>query len=615
MSRIATGRTTALCISILVVVAVVAAAQMNSTPSPSSAPTSAVASVGPAARYGLWSLAPALVAIFLAITTRQVILALALGILTASGMLACLNGIYNPITFVTQAMDRYLLGVLAHTKKDGTGVDLEHITILLYTFFMGAMIGVLTASGGTRALVARVTRRVDSRRSGQFSAYIAGLLIFFDDYASAMIVGPGVRPIFDRLKISREKLAYLVNITAAPVSSIFLGTWLAVQIGWIDGGLDAIGSQPPEFLKNASAGTMFWSTIPYRTYTLLALAMAALVALTGRDFGPMKRCESRALAHTEDALPGEQSDPTLRRAYLAVVPAGLLIAMTVGLMFKTGHEACTLAGVPISWSGGQQIIDSLREILGKSDSHYALLYASLSAAALSIVLTVGSRALSLAKTMEAAVSGMSAMFAATIILVLAWGLSRASTDLELGRAVEVFLHAKIESGAFSVQWLAPAIFIAAAIISFSTGTSWGTMAILLPPVVSIAAGLFAPMPAGQALTMFYAVVGSAMAGAVFGNTCSPLADVAVLSATFSQCDLAAHIRTALPYALVVALVGLLSTTGMDYALVRWAPAFHTAYWNVWMSLATGVVILFLILSIVGRPARPFKDEPPTAMNA
>jgi Na+/H+ antiporter NhaC len=608
MNRFATGRNAKRSLTILAAFAFLAVAQIAIAQQPASAPTSTPSLEGPAGKYGLWSLAPALVAIFLAIATRQVILALALGILTASGMLACYHGQYNPIIFVTQAMDRYLLGVLAYLKKDGSGVDLEHITILLYTFFIGAMIGVLTASGGTRALVARVTRSVDSRRSGQFSAYIAGLLIFFDDYASAMIVGPGVRPIFDRLRISREKLAYLVNVTAAPVSSIFLGTWLAVQIGWLDGGLDALGSEPPEFLKGVSAGSLFWTSIPYRTYTILALAMGALVALMGRDFGPMKRSESRALARTEEPLPGEQTDPTLRRAYLAVIPAGLLIAMTVGLMIKTGHDACQKAGVPVSFGGVRQIMDSLREILGKADSHHALLYASLSAAACAILITVTSRALSLAKTMQAAVSGMSAMFAASIILVLAWGLSAASKDLQLGRAVEMFLQAKVDSGVFSVQWLAPAIFIAAAIISFSTGTSWGTMAILLPPVVSITAGLFASMPASQALTMFHAAIGAAMAGAVFGNTCSPLADVAVLSATFSQCDLAAHIRTALPYALAVSVISLLSTSGMEYALARWAPAFHQAYWNVWMSLAAGVVMLVLLLSIVGRPARPQREE-------
>jgi Na+/H+ antiporter NhaC len=156
------------------------------------------------------------------------------------------------------------------------------------------MIGVLTASGSTRRGRAHYARSF--ARSGQLSASVAGVAVFFDDYASAMIVGPGLRPIFDRLRLSREKLAYIVNWTAAPVSSLFLSTWLAAQIGYIDSGLKALGDSAPAFLDGVNAATTFWATIPYRIYPVLAIVMVFLVSLTGRDFGPLRRAEAKAIS-------------------------------------------------------------------------------------------------------------------------------------------------------------------------------------------------------------------------------------------------------------------------------------------------------------------------------
>jgi len=580
--------------------------------------------VAPKDYYGLWAIAPPITAIILAVLTRQVIVALSLGVLTAGTMMCVMQGVHDPLRFVTYTMDRYVLGVLAPSRPGG-GADLEHITIILYTLFMGAMIGVCQANGGTRALVARVTRRVRTRRAGQLSTIVAGLLVFFDDYASAMIVGPGLRPIYDRLKISREKLAYLVNWTAAPDASIFLGTWLAVQISYIDGGFKMLGEAVPSFLAGTNAANTFWATIPYRTYTLLVLVMAVLVALTGRDFGGMRKAERRAADANgpQDTTAGAQpagstaasaavesqpvDDPRPRHWLLGATPALLMVLLTVLLMAWTGWQRAVGEGASLAFDSTSAVWAAVATILGKADSHHALLYASLGAAVLAVLTSVSSRSLTLAKTMEGATAGMSAMFTATIILVLAWGLAAGGKDLQLGPVAKEFLARQIEFGRFSVTWLPLSIFLAACLISFSTGSAYGTMAILCPPAVTIAAGLLADMPHDQALSMFYYCVGSAMAGAVFGNTCSPLADVTVLSSIFTGCDLYAHVRTALPYALVVAVVSMAATDGARYTLQHWRPDLYAECWRSYHGLALGALLLLLVLLVIGR--RQCRTEP------
>jgi Na+/H+ antiporter NhaC len=268
-------------------------------------------------------------------------------------------------------------------------------------------------------------------------------------------------------------------------------------------------------------------------------------------------------------------------------------------MSTTGLAAARAEGLALQFGEVDATWSSIKTILGKADSNYALLYASLSAAVLAILLAVIPRTLSLAKAMEAAVAGMAHMFAACIILVLAWGLAKASDDLQLGIVARDFLQKRIEAGTFSLQLLPLSVFVTACIISFATGTAWGTMALLCGPVVGIAAGLLTSLPADQALPLFYATVGGVMGGAVFGNTCSPLADVTVLSSIFSACDLSAHVRTILPYALVVAVVSVLSLDGLRYGLQRWSPELYPQ-WNIYWSLAVGAILLLLMLLAIGR---------------
>ena len=566
-------------------------------------------STGAAKRYGLWVIAPALVAILIAIFTRQVLVALPLGILTASAMMLAMDHIYSPIRCATYAVDHYLLGVLAPLSDDGASVDYDHLKVLTFTLLIGAMVGVIEANGGTRAMVARVTRHMRTRNRGQLGAWLAGVVVFFDDYANAMIVGPSFRPVFDRLRLSREKLAYIVDSTAAPVASVFIGTWLVTEISYIDTGLDALGSNRPEFLASMDGSTAFWSSLPYRTYAWLALVMVFVIAWTGRDFGAMRKAEDQASRETAPVGdPDAPTDHDGRGWWLAALPVAFLVLMTVGLLVQSGWQACGAEGRDIAFDSWDHIKTSVTEIMGAADSYTALLYASLSCAVFAVVMTLASRAQTLANTMDAVVSGMSRMFAACIVLMLAWGLSQGGEDLELGLVASDHLQHLQETGVFSVMFLPLATFITAAIVSFATGTSWGTMGILCPAVVAISARLFANMPEDQALTLFYATIGAVLTGAVFGDHCSPISDTTVLSSIASQCELGAHVWTQMPYALLVAFVGILCTDFLNYGLNRWAHGFFAQNEGliVYMGTAAGAVLLLLSVLIFGR--RPATAE-------
>ncbi len=591
----------------------------GATPSASALPASQAATSGGAkGGYGvkdlLRAIAPAVVAIILAMVLRQVIVALSIGILVAAVIMCCGSGNYSPVGWVTYAVDHYLFEVLAPLGDDGH-VDYGHMKIIIFTLFIGAMIGVIEANGGTRAMVARVTRRVGTRQKGQLGAFVAGLVVFFDDYANAMIVGPSMRPIFDRLRLSREKLAYIVDSTAAPVASIFIGTWLAYEISQLDEGFKAIGGSVPEFLAGVDGTTAFWRSIPYRTYAWLAIVMVFVVAVTGRDFGSMRKAEARAAAdptatETESAsVPRETGEGW----WLGFVPVFVLVAMVIGLLFYSGWSACRSdATVELAWGGVGAMFESIGTILGKADSYPALVYGSLGAAVVAVVTTVCSRALPLAKTMDGVVSGMARMFTACIILVLAWGLSQGGKDLELGQVASAFLQQEAGGELFPVTLLPLAIFITAGLVSFSTGTSYGTMAILCPVVIPISAGMLAGLPVDQAEPLFYAAVGAVLTGAVFGDHCSPISDTTVLSSIASECELSRHVWTQMPYAVVVAIVGILSMDGLNYAIERWTlPDFYDSYraWSWAWGLAVGTVLLLLIVLIFGRRPAAARTEP------
>ena len=530
---------------------------------------------------GWVSLLPPLLAIGLALLFREVVISLFAGVWFGALLWTGLD----PFAAILRSIDTFALPELA---------DSEHAAIILFSLLLGGMVGVMGRNGGTFGIVERLSPYATTPRRGQLAAYVQGLLIFFDDYANTLIVGNTMRPVTDRLRISREKLAYIVDSTAAPVSSIvFVSTWVGYEISLIADGLQAaaagVAEQNPTLaadLADASAFNVFIDTIPYRFYPLLALVFVLMIIWTGRDFGPMRTAEARAasgggvyrvdaalLTDTSGGMMEPPPDTPMRWWNAALPVVTVVVGVLLGLYFS-GRAALGPGDY------------SLREIFGEANSFHVLLWGSLLGCIVAIVLTLGQRLLSVQETMDAWVAGMRAMLLAMIILVLAWAL-QGVTEV-LGTAT--YLAAAVE-GAVPVGLLPVLVFLLAAAISFATGTSWGTMAILLPLVIPLGASLSAAseLAIEGHYTILLGVTSSVLAGAIFGDHCSPISDTTVLSSMASACDHMDHVRTQFPYALLVASVGMLLGD------------IPTAYgMSPWISLAGGTIILWLALRVFGK---------------
>lgn len=502
---------------------------------------------------GLLSLLPIVVAIGLALLTRQVLLSLFSGLLTAA--LLVHGG--TPWSALLHTVDPWLLDALA---------DRDHMKVTLFSLLVAATISVSSRSGGTEALVSLITRRATTRRSGMVATWAAGQVVFFDDYANCLVVGSSMRPVADRLRISREKLAYLVDSTAAPVATVALiSTWVGFEVGLMD---DAFSNAGLEI----NAYAFFLEGLPYRFYPLLALAFGFFIAISGRDFGPMAAAESRTLARPAEPAP---PSPPPAQALLAILPIAALVLVT-GLSLWSQGSAAAPEGA------------ALFEVIGAADGYDAMLHGSVVSLLLSVLMAVGSRRLTMGETNTALVEGMTELFEALAVLMLAWALGSAIGDLG---AADFLLGAMGES---IPAWSLPSItFILAAAIAFATGTSFGTMTVLMPLALPMALGMESP-PGFIAL----ATSASVLSGAVWGDHCSPISDTTVLSSTGTGCDHDAHVKTQMPYALAVGTVAVLLGT---------LPAGLGAPWYVLLPL--GVVGCAAVVWGVGRPPSATSTPP------
>ncbi len=474
---------------------------------------------------GPLSLLPVLVAIALALWTRQVVLSLLAGVATAA--LLVTGG--NPAAALAQIVDPWLLDAIASR---------DNAKVVAFSLLVAATVEILQRGGGTRAVVELIAGRARGRRSGMATTWGAGMVVFFDDYANCLIVGSSMRPLTDRLRVSREKLAYLVDSTAAPMATLALvSTWIGYEVGLIDTALKEAG-------KDINAYAFFLEGLPYRFYPLLALVFAGAIAFTGRDFGPMLKAESKVFSTPTKPL--ERVAPRASRIVLAAVPILLLVGVTAWSLWSQGTASMGTDA-------------RLFEIIGGADGYDAMLHGSIAAVVAAGILATTTRALTVGGTVDAAVDGMKALFEALLVLYLAWALGSAIGDLNAADYLVGLLGGSIPSAL-----LPTAVFLVASAIAFATGTSFGTMAVLMPLVVPLA---FAGDPASF---IPVAATASVLAGATWGDHCSPISDTTVLSSTGAGCDHAAHVATQLPYALCAGGLSIaLGTIPAGYGVPAW----------------------------------------------
>jgi len=491
--------------------------------------------------FGALSVAPPLLAIVLAVVTRKAVLSLFLGIWSGAVIVTGGLGIVQTFEWIVAAVS-----------------DEFQATILVFTLLLGSGVAMVWNLGGTAAARDWALERLDSQRQAGLVAWGLGIVLFFDDYANTAIVGSAMKDVSDRLRISREKLSYVVDSTAAPVATLGISSWVAFQLSLIGEGYEAAGV---DAANRPGTFEVFVSSIPFNMYAILAIVMVFLIVGSGRDYGEMLTAEHRSWTSgkvtRDEAVPmqdvaGELGEPPASTPRLAnfFVPVAVLVAVTVATALWSGEFS------PVGF-GGDLLAGEFGAAGGRLwdaalDASYevALMIGSFAMVASGFVLGRAYGVFGVGDATEYTIDGFSIMLTAASILVLAWGIGGAIDALGTGEYV-----ANIAVGSVSSAFLPALVFVVAGVIAFSTGTSWGTMGIVTPIAIPIAWEISGGGAAGH--TLVAAMVGVIFSGAIFGDHSSPISDTTVLSATFTGADLIDHVRTQIYYAVTVAAVVVL----------------------------------------------------------
>lgn len=486
-----------------------------------------------------WALVPPIVAIVLALITKEVYSSLFIGILVG-GLF------YSNFSFE---------GTITHIFNDGfVGVlsDSYNVGILVFLVILGAMVSLMNRAGGSAAFGHFAKQKIKTRAGAQLATIALGVLIFIDDYFNCLTVGSVMRPVTDEHKVSRTKLAYLIDATAAPVCIIApISSWAAAVSGFVEG---------------EDGFSIFIRAIPYNYYALLTIVMMVALVILNINFGPMKTYEENALkgdlftdgnaAAKEEAVPLN----TKGKVIDLVIPIITLITCCVIGMIYTG-----------GFFEGENFITAF----SNSDASVGLALGSIFAMLITIIIYLIRRVLTFSECMECLPAGFKAMVPAILILTFAWTL-KAMTD-SLG-AAEFVASAMAQSAEGLMNFLPAIIFLVGCFLAFSTGTSWGTFGILIPIVVAVFAN--------SNPQLMIISISACMAGAVCGDHCSPISDTTIMASAGAQCNHVNHVTTQLPYALLAAAV----------SFVTYIVAGFTQ--NAWISLPIGIILLLAVLLVI-----------------
>ncbi|MBE7031207.1 MAG: Na+/H+ antiporter NhaC family protein [Ruminococcaceae bacterium] len=487
-----------------------------------------------------WALVPPIVAIILALLTKEVYFSLFIGIVT--GALFYAN--FNPVKTVTSIFE-------VMTAKAG---DSWNMGILIFLVVLGIMVSLMTKAGGSAAYGAWASKKIKSKRGASLATVGLGALIFIDDYFNCLTVGSVMRPVTDKFKISRAKLAYLIDATAAPVCIIApISSWAAAVTSSAEG-------------SSIDGFAMFLQTIPYNFYALLTIVMLVTMAIMKLDFGPMgvheKNAEKGDL-YTTDARPyanvSEDSVSSKGRVFDLIIPVIALIACCVIGMVYTGGF---FDGVPFI------------QAFADCDASVGLVLGSFAALVITFLLYIPRRVITFRQFADSIPEGFRQMVPAILILVFAWTLSGFCRD-QLGAGE--YVGALVQGNATATTLLPAILFLVALGLAFATGTSWGTFGILIPIVLAV----FPEMS-----QMLVITIAASLAGAVCGDHISPISDTTIMASTGAQCDHINHVSTQIPYALIVAAVSFVGY--ILAALIQ----------NVYIVLPITIVILLAVLFII-----------------
>ena len=493
----------------------------------------------PAMYATFWALIPPIVAIVLALITKEVYSSLFIGILVG-GLF------YSGFSFET---------TLTHIFNDGFVAvlsDSYNVGILIFLVILGAMVSLMNRAGGSAAFGHFAKQKIKSRVGAQLATVALGVLIFIDDYFNCLTVGSVMKPVTDEHKVSRAKLAYLIDATAAPVCIIApISSWAAAVSGFVEG---------------EDGFSIFIRAIPYNFYAILTIVMMVSLVLMNVDFGPMKLHEANArkgdLFSMKEKNTGKEQipfNPKGKVIDLLIPIITLIIFCVIGMIYTGGF-----------FEGAGFV-----EAFSNSDASVGLALGSICALIITVIIYLIRRVLSFKECMDCLPEGFKAMVPAILILTFAWTL-KAMTD-SLGAATFVAEMMKQSAGSL-MNFLPAIIFLVGCFLAFSTGTSWGTFGILIPIVVAVFAE--------SNPQLMIISISACMAGAVCGDHCSPISDTTIMASAGAQCNHVNHVSTQLPYALVAAAISFIT-----YIVAGFSQ-------SAWISLPTGIILMLLTLYVV-----------------
>ncbi|MBE6051710.1 MAG: Na+/H+ antiporter NhaC family protein [Clostridium sp.] len=531
-----------------------------------------------AEHFGIWTIIPPLVAIVLAFISKNVVVSLFIGALSGC--------------FMLQLSGFGIVGAIIHSFLYFVEVALKSLAdpwnagIVLQVLVIGGIINLVSKMGGAKAIAEALAKKAKTPKSTQIVTWLLGLIVFFDDYANSLIVGPIMKPVADKMKVSREKLAFVIDATAAPIAGLaIISTWIGLEVGLIKDAFDSIGQEVDAF-------GVFLQTIPFRFYNILILAFVVITALTLREFGPMRKAEIRARKgeqvlkditfDAETAQEAEVKEGVKLSIWNAIIPIGTLIISALISFYYSGYSSVMNGedtALQAIFNSSLYSFDAIRTAFSNADASVALFQSALFSSIVTIALGVFKKIFTVSEAIDTWVDGMKGLIITGVILILAWSLGAVIKELGTASYLVTLLSSSIP------KFLLPSvIFIFGAVISFSTGTAYGTMGILMPLAIPLAYSISPDM--GYVVISTSAV----LTGAIFGDHCSPISDTTILSSMGAGCDHIEHVRTQMWYSLFVAVITI---------ICGYIPAGLGV--PVYIILPVAIVILTALTYIIGKP--------------